>query len=788
MKKLKSIALFVSLFVCVATTSAQNIYWVFFTDKAGSTFDPYAYFDAKTIERYQRNNFSLYDISNYPVSRQYLAAISPLIQEEIGQSRWLNAVGVECSEQQASQIAVMPFVSRVVPIDNAKQTLAIHAESEKTAANQEVEAEYLAYQLVRMQGEEFVLAGIDGKGVRIAVFDGGFPRVNTHNAFRHLREKNQIVKTWNFPNRCENVYGWNSHGTMTLSCIAGIANGLEDGVVPYYKTMLGLATGAEFMLARTEVELEPAKEEVWWMEAMEWADAGGANIISSSLGYGKERYNPTEMDGTSLVARAATMAARRGILVCNSAGNEGDDSRWYTIITPADADSVMCVAGIENDLDKYRHIDFSSFGPTADGRRKPNVAAFGNALTADVGNDSCLHHVPGTSFSCPLVAGFAACAWQTNPDLTAMQLFREIERSADLYPYYDYALGYGVPQASYFTQKEKTEQQPTFRFAKIDDTYLVEPLMPGMPATIFNHIHRADGSLVSYDAYYFEKWTADNTLYMEAADLAAGLTWVVWADGYCDSLQSTKDSDGNTPTASRASTTTNDNTTLYSGSQGSRHPSQWGDNSPYSFDIYWQFGSAVNTNGDERTLAGFSTANHLGFRLLRACGKAYRLGMGLEWSMTNYNLVPKAANPLDNALGLNVADIRKKKTKEGNLSLELFQRVRFVAGGQLSGRGIYWDLGIYGSLAYYNYHATSRNTIGNSVADEIDAVYPNPKFNDAYHFNYGITTRFGYSIFALYARYRLTGIGTNDTDLVGVNPTDFYLNLPRLEIGLQIAY
>ena len=133
---------------------------------------------------------------------------------------------------------------------------------------------------------------------------------------------------------------------------------------------LGLATGAEFLLARTETGLENRIEEVWWQMGMEWADRNGANIINSSLGYGKDRYNPDEMDGTSLVAKAAQMAAAKGILVCNSMGNEGDDPTWRTVITPADAEGVLSVGGIDRDGNPS---SFTSWGPSADGRIKPNV-------------------------------------------------------------------------------------------------------------------------------------------------------------------------------------------------------------------------------------------------------------------------------------------------------------------------------------------------------------------------------------------------------------------------------
>ena len=159
------------------------------------------------------------------------------------------------------------------------------------------------------------------------------------------------------------------HGTMVLSCIAGIKMGKD-----------GIGYRSRFLLARTEINTEPAKEEVWWMQAVEWADKNGANVINSSLGYGKSRYYVEDMDGKqSLVSKAANMAAAKGMLVCNAMGNEGSDKAWRTLITPADADSVISVGGLNPATDK--RIYFSSFGPTADGRLKPNVVAFG---TADV--------------------------------------------------------------------------------------------------------------------------------------------------------------------------------------------------------------------------------------------------------------------------------------------------------------------------------------------------------------------------------------------------------------------
>jgi len=246
------------------------------------------------------------------------------------------------------------------------------------------------------------------------------------------------------------VYAHNVHGTMVLSCIAGKVNGKN----------MGLAPDAEFLLARTEVKAEPFSEEENWLQAMEWADKNGADIINSSLAYTYHRYNTFEMDGhTSLVAKAANMAANKGMLVINSMGNDGAQD-WKILATPADADSVISVGAISPYTDF--HAAYSSFGPTSAFKTKPNVVAIGTVIAAA---KSKLKKVKGTSFAAPLVTGFAACAWQSREYLTNMQIFDLIEQSGNLYPYYDYAHGYGVPQAGFFVNgKVNIEIKPTFEF------------------------------------------------------------------------------------------------------------------------------------------------------------------------------------------------------------------------------------------------------------------------------------------------------------------------------------
>lgn len=293
---------------------------------------------------------------------------------------------------------------------------------------------------------------------------------------------------------------------------------------------MGLAPGAEFLLARTEIATEPFSEEENWLAAVEWADKNGADIINSSLGYTFHRYFPENMDGkTSLVARAANLAAAKGILVVNAMGNEGS-SKWKTLGTPADADSVLSIGGYDPDSDY--HISFSSYGPTTDKRMKPNVSAFGHVIAA---GKSGLKTVDGTSFSSPLVAGFAACAWQSNRGLNNMQLFKEIEKSGDLYPYFDYAHGYGVPQANYFVTKENKEATATFEIVQDGSSIKVKVIEAFLPVGdkektyLYYHIENAKGVI---DKYVVIKVYQSEVQEIKASDLMHNEKLVVHYKGY----------------------------------------------------------------------------------------------------------------------------------------------------------------------------------------------------------------------------------------------------------------
>ncbi len=521
------IAVFLFLFFAGEGARAQKKYWVTFSDKAGTSFNPSEYFSQRTIERRMRYGIPLNDSSDFPVSEEYVRQVRALSDSLGWPSRWLNGIAVYASVESIRDIGRLPFV---VSIDELYSVPFLAEESDEGVAAPELKPQQLRllkYQTERLQGNLFSEKNLDGKGILIALFDAGFPNVNNREEFSHLFKEKRIKATYDFVTKSEYVFSHNRHGAMTLSCIAG----------KYGNINIGLATGAEFLLARTEKAAgETFAEEENWLAAAEWADKNGADIISSSLGYTYQRYFNNEMNGKkSLVARAARMAASKGILVVNAAGNDGSDS-WRFVSTPADADSVLTVGG----TNPYRDmkIDFSSEGPSSDGRLKPEVCAPAEVMAA--GNKG-MSHVFGTSFACPLVAGFAACAWQMHREWNNMELYRKIQESGHLYPYFDYAHGYGIPQASFFTLENKKNIEPTFSFdvenydlkVILNDKYshTRDEELLGYPSqrNLYFHIRNADGTLAFYSVVDAQE---KEVLSLDIRDYSVDQVLVVHFEGY----------------------------------------------------------------------------------------------------------------------------------------------------------------------------------------------------------------------------------------------------------------
>ncbi len=502
-----------------------NKYWVFFTDKKENNFDPYSYFDIKAIERRLKSNIPINHISDWPVNPQYIERVGAITEHTLHQSRWFNALAVLAKPEQLLDLKKLKFIKEISQMNGISYTASINKARKNSYMTylSEYELKLMKEQTTRMGGHLFEENNIKGKGIRIAIFDAGFPTVDFNPAFDHIRKNDRILQTQDFLTGKEDVYKHSAHGTNVLSCVAGIVEGER----------IGMATEAEFLLARTESGLfEPYSEEENWLSASEWADKNGADIISSSLGYTNNRYFTWDMDGKkSLVAKAANMAAKKGMLVLNAAGNDGEDD-WKYQGTPADADSVLSVGGIDAETDY--HISFSSFGPSADKRLKPNICAYGQAVVA---GKKGLEVAFGTSFSTPLASGFAACAWQTSSNSNNMEMFKKIEQSADLYPYFDYAHGYGVPQADYFLNNDNGQIVATFSISTnnnllkvlIDKNHIDLKKETKNPI-LYYHIENPKGYL---DKYYIVAVKRYDVLSFDINDFQKGSILRIFFKGHC---------------------------------------------------------------------------------------------------------------------------------------------------------------------------------------------------------------------------------------------------------------
>jgi len=271
--------------------------------------------------------------------------------------------------------------------------------------------------------------------------DAGFNNLE-HQVFANMISENRILGTWDFVNNDTIVddqgdMGTGNHGTMTLSTIGGFYEG----------QLIGPAYGAKYILTKTEnTDSETTVEEDNWVAAMEWAENNwGPDITSTSLGYidfdDGSGYDASELDGnTATITIGADIAASLGILVVNSAGNEG--SGTTTIGAPADGDSVLAVGAVYADGNR---VSFSSVGPTGDGRIKPEVMAQGSGVTvASPYSSDGYTTESGTSFSCPLTAGASAVLMQMVPSASNMDIFEALKMTANNHETPNNEYGWGI--------------------------------------------------------------------------------------------------------------------------------------------------------------------------------------------------------------------------------------------------------------------------------------------------------------------------------------------------------
>src|SRR6476469_4877789 len=367
----KKYCLLCSLLIVFGTLNAQySKYIIQFTDKGNSTFSltaPSAFLSARAVTR--RTNYKLnYDSTDIPVTQQYInTVLSQGAVTMLSRSKWLNQILIQTNDANAIQkIKLLPFVKKASAIGLKKSQPDAMSKYPETIspATQNVHAKKAGdvlnygnnYAQVHIHNGEFLHnKNLLGQGLVIAMLDGGFNSYKTNTFLDSARNNNQFLGERDFVAFDNSVNEDDAHGFYCLSTIASNAPG----------KLVGTAPKANFWLLRTEnVSTEYPIEEHNWAVGAEFADSVGADIISSSLGYNTfddPSFNHSYNDfykNTTIVSGAASLAAKKGMIVMNSAGNEGNAS-WKYIAFPADADSVCAVGAIDNN---GVIASFSSYG------------------------------------------------------------------------------------------------------------------------------------------------------------------------------------------------------------------------------------------------------------------------------------------------------------------------------------------------------------------------------------------------------------------------------------------
>ncbi len=449
-KKFKYTAALIFFFsACILngqTDQFRYFYRVYFTDKNLNIniTDPSSLLSERALVRRQKSGIPAPDLRDLPVFSGYLNQIKSLGLSLHCTSKWLNTGLFKTAEPLNTDILLtLPFV-KDVKIVKSPAGKSMYADKLDFVAD---ESDFPAYDkpLTMTGGQALHNAGFDGKGILVAVLDGGFNDADIIPSLELLRKRKGIKTTRDFVTGNLNVFDHHTHGTAVLSVLAGQIEGVIRGTAP----------GADFMLFRTEdTSDEFPVEEDFWAAAAEFADSAGADIITSSLGYSYFddpllNYKFSDLDGNSaFVTRAADIAASKGILVFCSAGNERNKS-WERILAPSDGDSVMCIGAVdENEIISA----FSSAGPSADGRVKPDIAAMGVSVTIQT-SPSSVSYASGTSFSCPVMSGMTACLLQAVPAATNAGIMEAVHQSADRFNSPDSLYGYGIPDMSVALKK-----------------------------------------------------------------------------------------------------------------------------------------------------------------------------------------------------------------------------------------------------------------------------------------------------------------------------------------------
>lgn len=413
-----------------------SIFFLQFTDKVGSER---VCLSQQAMQLREQRGIAI-DSLDYEVSPVYLDSVRAMGAEVMHCSRWMNGATVEIPSASMPALSRCSFIRTMQLTREDSATTPSLLSLRKKIVEDSIpsdppplmsEAQQVIYNLLPLHQ-----AGYMGQGIRIGLADGGFYNADSLSALPHA----QWLGYADFTDDTDDFFGTTGkHGTLCLSAIMATTEAYQ-----------GAAIEAEYFLFRTEEQLTESPKEIDnWVAAIEMADSLGLHIVSTSLGYStfdNQLFDFTyaDMDGRhSRGSQAAAIAARKGLLLIVAAGNDGNNT-WHYISTPADADSILTVGAVDI---SGEIASFSSFGPTADGRVKPEVCAVGRqSALIDPSNGEVIYS-NGTSFACPLLAGMAACLWSALLGASNMEIRERIIRSANRYAAPHEQYGYGVPNA-----------------------------------------------------------------------------------------------------------------------------------------------------------------------------------------------------------------------------------------------------------------------------------------------------------------------------------------------------
>ena len=462
MRKLSFLLMFLAVTMFVQAQVATNIYWVQFTDKEGSPYsidNPEAYLSPRALQRRANLNIAI-DEYDLPVNPQYLQAVADCGAEIINPSKWLNGVSVHVTDP--SVIEAINALDCVMTVRNCPNDLKAQEQKERWLANEMKPAASTRSskgfyggaedQVKQLNVDVLHDMGFDGTGVIIAVLDGGFEGAENTSCFDNMREEGRLLGTRDFVYGSNSVYTQSTHGTSCLSTM-----GAYDP-----NNMVGTAYKASYYLIHTEDgDSENIIEEYNWVSGAEYADSLGVDVCSTSLGYitfDMSQWNhPFEhYDGkTAPMSIGAEIAASRGMICMNAAGNEGDGN--CTLGIPADAEHIVTVGAVNAAGDR---ASFSSVGPTYDGRIKPDVMAMGEGTYVASGYGSWwpYYNGNGTSFATPVLAGAVACLRQARPYSSVQEICDALRACGNRAENPDSKYGYGIPDFSQALELLKVEE------------------------------------------------------------------------------------------------------------------------------------------------------------------------------------------------------------------------------------------------------------------------------------------------------------------------------------------